>query len=489
VPGSLWLLIWALYGIVKGQAGAPPSPGPPSAGPPSSPGGPVPTIAPIAAPTFSPTRTPTILAGSPTPSPTTSPPSATPTAYPTYSDYTTLMALYYATGGAKWAVKTNWGTSNGLSTWYGIEANSLGEVTSIGLDSNYLNGTIPDSLYLLEKLQYLDLGKNGLQGTIPSTLGLLTNLESLILWQNSLSGTIATELANIVNISAINLRYNSLTGTIPNVLAGLVNLTRLELDYNMLSGTISSVFCDTPSLFMMFADNNTYITCYEPCVPQIGVFDYLTSYDYPVCVDDIVIGLCGFANDVGLANKVPDTTTLTETIAYAQRIVPGSSFSDIYSRYEESIVKYTVTFDRSILLGSLVTLDYSINYRYDITISTSHDGYTYADYSYSDFIFPGVDSTPAFTSTDTYIRVEVNIHGLDSAQKTIPGYSYNVEITKSTYTWDCDNVNTSSISERRLTSLDSVATVIQPCLWYGEYQLFCHASALLCFYLSLWVFW
>ena len=57
-------------------------------------------------------------------------------------DQAALMALYNSAGGASWTNKTNWGsTTEPLNTWFGVEADSSGNVTVLELPGNNLSGT------------------------------------------------------------------------------------------------------------------------------------------------------------------------------------------------------------------------------------------------------------------------------------------------------------------------------------------------------------
>ena len=82
-----------------------------------------------------------------------SPPNGTPTHTYTVTilravrDRATLMALYNSAGGASWTDKTNWGsTTEPLNTWFGVEADSNGNVTELALPGNNLSGTLPAAL-------------------------------------------------------------------------------------------------------------------------------------------------------------------------------------------------------------------------------------------------------------------------------------------------------------------------------------------------------
>ena len=88
-----------------------------------------------------------------------SPPNGTPTHTYTVTifraegDQATLMALYNSAGGATWTDKTNWGsTTEPLNTWFGVEADSSGNVTELALPDNNLSGPLPAALGSLTSL-------------------------------------------------------------------------------------------------------------------------------------------------------------------------------------------------------------------------------------------------------------------------------------------------------------------------------------------------
>lgn len=58
------------------------------------------------------------------------------------TDRKALVALYTATGGAKWKNKRNWNSNAALSQWYGVEVDAQGRVAKLLLSSNNLQGII-----------------------------------------------------------------------------------------------------------------------------------------------------------------------------------------------------------------------------------------------------------------------------------------------------------------------------------------------------------
>ncbi|CAM9405323.1 unnamed protein product [Ectocarpus fasciculatus] len=178
------------------------------------------------------------------------------------TDRKALIALFEATRGAKWRISDNWGTSEALGTWYGVDVDAggrvnklslynnnlegplppqlgdLGALQHLALDANWLSGHIPDALGGLSNLKVLSLHNNGLEGPIPKRLGALTKLEKLLLFNNKLSGSIPDELGNLSELLLLHLGVNHLGGVIPKKLGALSHLQMLHLGNNQLDGPI-----------------------------------------------------------------------------------------------------------------------------------------------------------------------------------------------------------------------------------------------------------
>ncbi|KAG0745162.1 hypothetical protein G6F23_004623 [Rhizopus arrhizus] len=82
-----------------------------------------------------------------------------------------------------------------------------------------LNGTIPEQIYSLTKLQTLDLSNNRFTGQISSNIGNLVNLHRLNLGRNSLTGPIPDQLAQLTKLQSLTLNYNLLNGRFPSITA------------------------------------------------------------------------------------------------------------------------------------------------------------------------------------------------------------------------------------------------------------------------------
>lgn len=166
-----------------------------------------------------------------------------------------LVALYQGTNGASWANRTDWLITDTPCSWYGITC-SLGNVHTIILNGNGLNGAIPAALGDLSHLETLDLNTNQITGTIPSQLENLGDLTQLVLYDNQLSGSIPYQLGNLSNLEILSLQTNHLTGSIPAQLGSLGNLTDLWLSDNQLTGSIPPQLGNLASLNLLALREN-----------------------------------------------------------------------------------------------------------------------------------------------------------------------------------------------------------------------------------------
>ena len=104
-----------------------------------------------------------------------------------------LGFLYDAAGGANWKHNDNWGKDVDLATWYGVEVNEQGEVRSLSLADNNLEGTIAPQLGELVALDYLNLASNKLEGEVPVALSRLPLSELHLANNPELGGELAEE--------------------------------------------------------------------------------------------------------------------------------------------------------------------------------------------------------------------------------------------------------------------------------------------------------
>ena len=119
-----------------------------------------------------------------------------------------LIALYHATGGPGWRVKTHWLTNEPLWKWHGVNTDEEGNIVAISLPYNYLVGRLPKELGELTHLKLLNLSYNSITGFVPPELGRLTLLERLDLKSNILTGSLPPELANLTKLQYLDFSYS-----------------------------------------------------------------------------------------------------------------------------------------------------------------------------------------------------------------------------------------------------------------------------------------
>ncbi|CAA2954583.1 receptor 12 [Olea europaea subsp. europaea] len=108
--------------------------------------------------------------------------------------------------------------NNAFVQWkgQGLVYKTLGLLKGIDLSGNELVGTIPQEIFVLRGLIFLNLSRNHLTGNIISDIGQMEMLESIDLSRNQLSGEIPNSLADLNFLSVLDLSYNNFTGKIPS---------------------------------------------------------------------------------------------------------------------------------------------------------------------------------------------------------------------------------------------------------------------------------
>lgn len=163
------------------------------------------------------------------------------------TDSLALVELYQSTKGNMWA-KT-WELNEPVVNWAGVKLSTTGRVISLNLQTNNLNGKIPD--LNLPELKALRLGFNQLSGSIPN-FQLMPKLEELFLSTNKLVGKMPP-LEELKNIKEIDFSVNQLSGSIPDMSSATLEI--LNLANNKLSGTLPTSIA-APNLVKLNLSNN-----------------------------------------------------------------------------------------------------------------------------------------------------------------------------------------------------------------------------------------
>jgi Leucine-rich repeat (LRR) protein len=233
-----------------------------------------------------------------------------------------LLEFYQATGGHAWNENYGWAEDLGdLCDWRGVICNEEelehsirrteeageGKVLGLKLNSNFVTGRTPSSLWTLpsllavdlsynphldvnfvglqqhdgaplkslklrdtattsvaglaaasETLEVLQLSENKLNSQIPSDLFSLTHLSSLHIAECGLLGSIPDDIHRLSMLHELNMYQNSLTGTLPDGMSRLLFLRHLTLSFNQFHGTLPDYLNDFLLLQELWAANNDF---------------------------------------------------------------------------------------------------------------------------------------------------------------------------------------------------------------------------------------
>ncbi|CAI9090617.1 OLC1v1025430C2 [Oldenlandia corymbosa var. corymbosa] len=149
---------------------------------------------------------------------------------------------------------------------------NLSSLSTFGLASNNLIGSLPNSIQNLQNLQRLYLSWNKLSislqifcpckslgflylegnviigGAIPYCFGNIASMRYLNLDSSGLSSTLPSSFWNFKDILELSLSSNSLTGSLPLEISNLKMVTSMDFSNNYFSGNIPSTIGDLESL-------------------------------------------------------------------------------------------------------------------------------------------------------------------------------------------------------------------------------------------------
>ena len=132
-----------------------------------------------------------------------------------------MTLMYVSTNGRDWKKQNSYLSDSSLCDWGGLKCDDAGDIVSIDLEKNNLNGTLVSELGALgPSLSELRFGSNALRGGLPSELGMLSGLETLDVFDNPLvAGDVPSELSaqSWPNIEKIKLVGTSLTGNLDSL--------------------------------------------------------------------------------------------------------------------------------------------------------------------------------------------------------------------------------------------------------------------------------
>ncbi|GKV33104.1 hypothetical protein SLEP1_g41648 [Rubroshorea leprosula] len=138
----------------------------------------------------------------------------------------------------------------------GIDLFGFGNLRTVDLRSNLLQGSLPIPSTSWDSMQVLLISGNKLTGEIPSSYCNFTFLGVLVLANNSFGGKIPECLGTLNSLFVLDLRMNKFHGRIPNVFVSLSSLTTLNLNGNQLEGMLPRSLVNCSDLEILDVGNN-----------------------------------------------------------------------------------------------------------------------------------------------------------------------------------------------------------------------------------------
>lgn len=135
-----------------------------------------------------------------------------------------------------------------------LGANDLGNDWS----SQNMFHSIPDWLYDLNQLTYLDLSRNDFHGSLSPAISQMQMLVEMNLSFNQLAGYIPAEIGGLAQLEILNLSNNNLKGVLPDSIGNLSDLNTLRVSQNFLGGVIPTSLNQLGNLEILQLDQNQF---------------------------------------------------------------------------------------------------------------------------------------------------------------------------------------------------------------------------------------
>ena len=238
------------------------------------------------------------------------------------SEREALIAIFNALGGENWNNKTNWCSNEPLGTWHGVKTNMAGNVVSLELYYNNIQGYVPEDILNLSELTYLTIHEStgvitdfspifglsklrsltygigdrfsydvdefaswmmeipssignlvklknlyvqGVKGPLPEELFALQELESLMMTSAWIDGNLPEGFSKLKNLKSLIIQgrnkenyNNQLRGPLPDDLFDCVNLEYLFIADTHISGEISPRISNLKNLTGLVLANNDF---------------------------------------------------------------------------------------------------------------------------------------------------------------------------------------------------------------------------------------
>lgn len=180
----------------------------------------------------------------------------------TQRDSLILVNLFNTTKGTDWTRKNNWlSPALPFRLWYGVVVNADGCVSELNLNSNKLEGPMPDNITNLTELVRLNLNDNRLTignttDSLPNGWSKMQKLEVLNLSSNILGGPVNAELGTLSSLRILNLSLNFFSKKLPSALGNLPNIRQILLNQNEITGSVPASFGQMNTLEELILSQN-----------------------------------------------------------------------------------------------------------------------------------------------------------------------------------------------------------------------------------------
>ena len=136
------------------------------------------------------------------------------------------------------------------------EIGMLNKLNTLSLTNGKILGPIPDTMYNIQTLETLQLNNNEITGELPKALYTMKNLKILHLNNNKLRGRIQSDIGLLGNsLMSLRLDNNYFDGLIRRELKDLVRLSKCKATYSRSIINISSKNLTTTFVFCIFKNN------------------------------------------------------------------------------------------------------------------------------------------------------------------------------------------------------------------------------------------
>ncbi len=156
-------------------------------------------------------------------------------------------------------LKLTRGGPGGLTGSISPKIGRLTKLRIFEISYNNLSGVLPDSLFMLTRLERLEMNYSGqFNSSLSPSIGNLTNLTELYMSGNQFTGNIPTQIGNLTALTRLDLSQNQLSGSIPSQIWGLTNLQTLNLSYNIFTpGPLPAAVQNLSNLNYLFLNSDS----------------------------------------------------------------------------------------------------------------------------------------------------------------------------------------------------------------------------------------